>query len=195
MSELENEIKGALNGIPALAQSENWSATVTAPWTREIKNQLCRIGRAHGWECYANQCDESDKKVEWLYDVVFWNIDNTTGFASSMPLAVESEWEITQSREGDFEKLVQSRAELRLWIVQDRDKDSVQRHFQQCIKIISGFNASMAGDQYLLAGLSWEDNSFEFLSYRFLGKEIQDFNADSSSPAFLKRQPDRRKDR
>ncbi|RTL54772.1 MAG: hypothetical protein EKK46_07630 [Rhodocyclaceae bacterium] len=161
MSKLEDEIVKVLKLIPAKAESGNWLRS-NERWTREIKNQICQIGRKRGWKSYANRCDKSTNKNEWLYDIVLWELDAKNKFARSMPLAVESEWSTDETRLGDFEKLIQSRAELRLWITHDKNKKSLKSHFNVCENIIHSFKASSPDDRYLFAGLSWDGNQFMF---------------------------------
>ena len=52
---------------------------------------------------------------------------------------------------------------------QDKTSPAVYEQVQHCIKLISCFKASTAGDRYLFAGFSIAENGFIFQDYVFEG--------------------------
>ena len=68
-----------------------------------------------------------------------------------LPLALESEWELKFDKIlEDFEKLVVSRALLRVMIF-ETSLNTGEQHFNRLIEAIRCYSGTQRGDQYLLA--------------------------------------------
>src|SRR5438309_432871 len=98
------EIQAELKEMVGTPDVRHWSDT---SWTLKLMERLHKLGTDHRYECYPSKSDSPPKQA-WLYDLVWWEAHQgrpREGFAKSMPLAVESEWEMKPTRDGDFEKL------------------------------------------------------------------------------------------
>ena len=75
------------------------------------------------------------------------------GFLVTLPLVVECEWSPDPEIDGDFQKLVQARAEHRLWIFRVDTAEDIARYFRACKEQIVAYRGTEKGDRYLFAGI------------------------------------------
>tara|TARA_R110002110_G_scaffold412752_1_gene639103 strand:+ start:1222 stop:1767 length:546 start_codon:yes stop_codon:yes gene_type:complete len=104
-------------GSPKQRKSTNW-------WTYHIKNSICALGTRHNF--YVSSSDVDDHNTnngEWLYDVTWLNYSGPKSFPDNhadrqlrrVYLALESEMGNLGDIFDDFEKLIQSTAQVRVF--------------------------------------------------------------------------------
>lgn len=99
-----------------------------AEWTDRLIGELARLGARSGFDVrYSNPAADVS---EWLYDLV-WRSEQQVGNASrltKLELAMESEWgKSEQDILYDFQKLVQSRAALKLMVCLEVGDDIIAK--------------------------------------------------------------------
>ena len=118
-------IQNALNALirdPKLKDPDNDKI-----WTRKIKSSLCVVGYKLGYYACANKVNfkfaNNGKNIadrgEWLYDVTWIKYEenrNDNTDIKEIPFVAECEWGGNQKVRGDFQKLLQARAGIRLFI-------------------------------------------------------------------------------
>lgn len=156
---IEIEIVKILENLATESNDNGWLWN-RGRWTKEIKSHLCNLAKNNLYEVSSNQCDGATWG-EWLYDMT-WYKEDQYGNMISMPLILECEWNPDIPIDPDFQKLIQSRAERRIYIFEQSEnckiKQKIDRHKQE----ISKFNYSHAGDRYLFAGIGWKPRDFTF---------------------------------
>lgn len=114
--------------------------------TAKIMKRFKELGRDFGFRVYER----------WLYDMVWCmeerqyphNPEMTDSVLTRLPLVLESELNKTHcDLDGDFQKLVLSRAEVRVWITTCTD---ARKHIEICKDQVTRFPGT-AGDQYVFA--------------------------------------------
>ena len=160
LSALINVLKGRLQRVHEETAWESSNRT----WTRQIKIALADLVSDKRVPSAPSGCKRSawasgacNAREEWLYDLCW--LDYRDGFLVGMPLAVESEWGRPGDIFDDFEKLVQSRAEVRLMIYDGgyRSQEEMAGSFRHQI---SKFAHSTPEDRYLFAAFSKERVDF-----------------------------------
>ena len=128
--------------------------------THLIKETIGQLGKRLGQGVAASGCKCADDG-EWLYDMMWYERD-ARGFFTRQSLVLESEW-FSPPREAavdsDFEKLLQAKADVRVWIYAARNADRGQEHVALCREAIAGFAGTVSGDLYLLVVLNWTDHT------------------------------------
>jgi hypothetical protein len=119
----------------------------------------------------ASGCDAHDP--EWLYDMVWCSLTSDDKLLMHQALALESEWKfgtIAQVAEvdPDFQKLVQSRADLRVWLCAMPNQALGLKKIENCKTQVEKFTQSCLDDEYLFVTLVWENYSYQIESYRAL---------------------------
>jgi hypothetical protein len=132
-------------------------------WTKAIKESLCELGSQKSFITCANGISNSTFE-EWLFDVTWleYQDGNLDLPLLSIPFAAESEWGDSRAIRNDFEKLIVSRAKLRLMIFEKRDKQSVATEFDALSELVHAFQHDGLAATYLLAGFSGKDRGFFF---------------------------------
>jgi hypothetical protein len=156
MDPVEAAIQTALQLIPARATAEQWPSD--AKWTVAVKEALVSVGRSFGWLTAANGCN-SDEGKEWLYDVVWYQLDRA-GHMTDVPLVAESEWGGENAIKEDFEKLLVARSKYRVMVFQADSEDAVRNLFRKMRIWVSKFHCTRPGDRFLLVG--WARNHWVF---------------------------------
>lgn len=167
MDDLEQAICRMLKEIAEEAENSGWS-WVRGNWTTEIKGRLCKLVKAlepRSGVC-ASACRGADYG-EWLYDFC-WYVENDAGLMR-IPLVVECEWYPDGGDDGDFQKLLQARAEHRAWIFEAKTPEDIDKIFNECRAAIGRFRDTSPGDRYLFAGLGWSPREFRFAHYIHAG--------------------------
>jgi hypothetical protein len=151
---METAIQAALQSIPASETTSGESLYRRAAWTRAIKERLRAL--APQFNCRAVE-------GEWLYDLCWYEMSRgEAGYLLRVPLAMECEWTPDTEMDGDFQKLVQARAEHRLWIFQAASANDVDQYFDRCREQIAAFRGTEGGDRYLMAGIDRARQQFRF---------------------------------
>lgn len=70
---------------------------------------------------------------------------------------MESELNCDPRLDGDFLKLVQARAEIRLWISCSANSTAAETHLANCKRQATLFSAALPGDTYVFVTTSWSD--------------------------------------
>ncbi|MDT9000764.1 hypothetical protein RQP53_15920 [Paucibacter sp. APW11] len=134
-------------------------STSRKEWTTCIKNKLAALGSTLNFSVNAHGCKDAHEG-EWLYDMT-WSVLDASKYGNLMrqPLALESEWQPDAIMDNDFHKLVQARAEVRVWVFTAANKVDVDSYVERCRELACGFAGSLAGDRYVLVGYEWEHRS------------------------------------
>ena len=74
-----------------------------------------------------------------------------------MPLVAECEWGPDGPCDNDFQKLLQARADHRLWLFQVPSTEAADEMFVGCRSNVKRFRATLMGDRYLFAALVWAE--------------------------------------
>ena len=154
MDAVETAIHDALQAIPEKAKRECWS---DGRWSSEVKAAIVYVGQSIGCLTAANGC-ATDNNGEWLYDVVWYKLDDE-GDLSDVLLVAESEWGNADAIKADFEKLLVARSKYRVMVFQAGSSDSIHKLIEVMAISASKYNQAARGDRYLLAGLAkgqWE---------------------------------------
>jgi hypothetical protein len=130
--------------------------------TQEIKLRLAPIARNIGLNACANGIGEDHK--EWLYDMAWCEENDNEGFVD-LPLVLESELSPDPEVDKDFQKLVQARADHRIFIFQVKTQNDVLAKIGKYIDQVKRFKKSVSGDRYLFIGLKWNPREFYFELY------------------------------
>lgn len=134
-------------------------------WTRSIKKALSLAGRKSSFYICASEVDGCAHNGEWLYDVS-WVSYGKNGFQEDpeercfekVVLAVESEWAVSKTAAlDDFEKLLQTRADMRLMIFEIKSKECFCNRVEFLRKRITSCVPDEL-DQYRFAGF-YEDSA------------------------------------
>jgi hypothetical protein len=159
LTSLEQTIRKKLNDI--VRRNDDVRKLNRTEWTKGVKQALGEIGRyrslavtVHGWEGATDR--------QWLFDMT-WAKEWGKGkeFLRSLILAMECEWNRTDEElDWDFQKLLVVRADLRLFVFNQKDKDAIEEKMARFKKQISGYRDTQDGDRYLLAGISNDASVF-----------------------------------
>jgi len=146
--------------------AKTWNAGKRFDWTREVSTRLCQLAQKVDptFRACARGKPPGAEYGEWLYDICWYVEDRVC--LTHLPLVAECEWAPEGPWDSDFQKLLQARADHRLWVFQVPTADAAEKMFEGCRKVIKHFRASELGDRYLFAAWVWaEPPSFRFCSY------------------------------
>ncbi len=152
----EKRLIAALAPIPALALDGPWP---NRRWTLEIKAQLGALGLASGHAVFANECLGAG--AQWLF-ALCW-VEMRKGRMRGIPLAMEVEWNLNLGEIAeDFDKLLQSRAQQRLMIFEQRNAADVAMVLKGLKARVGAYTARQRGDRFLFAGYDFTGRQFLF---------------------------------
>jgi len=140
------------------------------PATRIVKQVFGDLGKRLGYEVAAAGYKDADEG-EWLYDMVWYRIDS--GLMTNQFMVLESEWKqgvlISNHVEvdGDFHKLIQARADVRVWISSAPNQEIAQQHISNCKKQLQAFSGSMADDAYVFIINDWTTKATIIEQWRY----------------------------
>jgi hypothetical protein len=105
----------------------------------------------------------------WLYDLA-WH-SQFDGFYRRQALALESEMRLGRVSEsaqinGDFHKLVQARADIRVWAAALNNHELLAKHLEHCKRQIDAFSQGQTGDYYLFILFDWTSGKTTVEGYR-----------------------------
>jgi hypothetical protein len=162
---LEITRRQLLDSIEQEARTSFQSASLTGllragprSTTAVVKERFGDLGRRLGCKVAAAGFKHADEG-EWLYDMVWYLLEN--GLMTRQLMVLESEWKhgvvIAQNAEvdGDFQKLVQARADVRVWISSSHNPTLAQQHLANCKKQVESFSGSQPGDAYVFIINDW----------------------------------------
>ncbi|MEP4380203.1 MAG: hypothetical protein ABJ215_06280 [Alphaproteobacteria bacterium] len=155
-------------------------------WTTRIAHDICRHGEEAGYWAAALRFKPKYQRMnsirnEWLFDAVWLKYIGEN--LVSIPLAMECEWGTDSEIDDDFQKLIVSRASLRVMVFGDRNlkNDTTAERLWLSAKLFE----ESAGDRYLLAGFENLEDGWTF--YRFtVGEGLEKcdaFGHATSEPA------------
>ena len=104
------------------------------------------LGKKLGYQVASKHCDADFG--EWLYDMS-WS-KTKEGFFVSQPLVIESE--ISNCDPGvdpDLHKLIQARADVRIWMAKVKPGQGVEHHVELCWEQIKRFAGTQPEDFYI----------------------------------------------
>ena len=141
------------------------------PWTSAVLTPICRIGKEQ-FNCsvYArsNFVDEQYRSDgEWLYDVTWYEYEGN--FLKSVPLAAECEWGNLSDIKDDFEKLIQARAAVRVFVFDGRRcRNGAEALANKFCDWVGAFEGSRKGDMYLLVAYEEVKTPWNFRYFNIL---------------------------
>ena len=149
--EIMGKIKKGLNNIE-VARHEG------CDWGREVKTELCKIGKGLDYSVYASRVDEIHRDGgEWLYDVTWleYKLDCDDESLVDVHLVAECEWKGLGEIYHDFEKLLLARSGVRLMIFTSWRKHGGPRGIaERLARKVRQFKRSRSEDAWLL--VAWE---------------------------------------
>lgn len=149
---IKKKISEELTSVTTYLNSEHKFSNTH--WTAAIKAALVEIGKENYRVATAGKYLKD--WGEWLYDLVWFDTErqcqpDMEWLVKSIPLAVESEWAKGTEIDTDFDKLVQSRADLRLMIFQADHEEEQASTLQRLATRVEKFKYSQLEDNYLFA--------------------------------------------
>ncbi|MGK2741716.1 hypothetical protein ACSHT0_12555 [Tepidicaulis sp. LMO-SS28] len=159
MQDIYQKIVGILNSVPAELPD-----AFDEDWTRCIKEKLATLGGERDHVVYANGVTGEHVRGEWIYDLA-WVADAGKGQAESSPrrivLACECKWARSFGDIwDDFDKLLQARADYRIFITHEFGDESAESITDKLVKRIRDFEQTTPGDTYLLAVYEKKSGTF-----------------------------------
>jgi hypothetical protein len=143
--------------------------TIRDQRTKVVKECLCALGRQRGYRVAASGCAADDP--EWLYDMVWLTLSDDNRRLIRQTMVMESEWQWPSNSEAaevdlDFQKLVQAKADVRVWIFATPNDEIRLRHIANCKKQIEEFTGTSPKDEYLFISLIWDGEKSEIEPYQ-----------------------------
>ena len=166
ITEISKEIKKRLNQLATVDYIDNIG---NRKWTSYILKELRLLGYEYGFEV----CPDNDNQnSEWLYDLIWYK--NQDGFLSEIPFIMESEWSYGYDCiKYDFEKLLQSDAELKLMICCHKNGENDIQYFNEYFPKAIQIYKKQATSTYMFAILKdWQPFEFKYYKYDFLSKKL-----------------------
>jgi hypothetical protein len=124
-------------------------------WTAKIKKVMGDLGKSLQYGVAASGYSRA-KQGEFLYDMVWYQLNR--GFVLRQPMVMEVEYAIshTNTVDYDFQKLVQARADVRVWITPCANSSVIDLHVANCEEQIRLFRGHQVDDQYVLFFFVWD---------------------------------------
>jgi hypothetical protein len=128
-------------------------------WTGFVKTSIGDLGKNLGYMVSASGYKGADQG-EFLYDMIWYELGDD-GFVLRQQMAMECENNISPSNcvDDDFQKLVQARADVRVWVSTAVNSSDIEQHIRNCESQIRKFYGSQPGDQYVLLFFNWTDRN------------------------------------
>ncbi|PYP69450.1 MAG: hypothetical protein DMD36_09955 [Gemmatimonadetes bacterium] len=157
VEDTEAKIVAALETVFA-ADGEQW---LSRPFfTGRVKEVLGALGHELGFEVACHKSDYPRGGREWLYDMTWYVLDKTKGgMLMRQPMVLESEWEI-KNRDDDFQKLVQARADVRVWLFTAANAQEIDNYIARCRDQAQSFAGRQPGDRYVFTGFDFQKKVF-----------------------------------
>jgi len=145
-----------------------WKSSASA--TKEVKKFFGDLGKTLDFKVAAAGFPKFDEG-EWRYDMVWYALDND-GFQIRLPMVLECEWNPDVTIDTDFQKLVQARADVRVWIAALGNPDRVRQHLENCKKQIQLFSGSCPGDTYIFIICDWTTTKTVIERFEFTAQNL-----------------------
>jgi hypothetical protein len=131
--------------------------------TDAIKRIFANLGKNLGYRVAASGYADLGWE-QWLYDMVWYKDDDATRMLVRIPMVLESELHLGKVANvtdvnPDFQKLIQARAEVRVWLAHFWSEDIARKHLENCKSQAKAFSGSMPGDAYVF--ILWVSNAEE----------------------------------
>ena len=129
-------------------------------YTAYIKERLGNLGTKLGYQIGSHTFPGANSG-EWLYDMIWLSNYGANCGLERIYLVLESEFapggsvERSTSVDPDFSKLVQARADIRVWCALVPNDDLLKQHRSNCIGQIDRFIGTLRGDEYFFALGDW----------------------------------------
>jgi hypothetical protein len=151
---LSDEILRSFEGMLTTTPAGQLLRGPRPSWTAAVKATIGNLGHSLGFYVAASGYAGADQG-EFLYDMAWYELDGR-GYQLSQPM-VMGEWGTGSTAEvdDDFQKLVQARADLRVWVAVSANALDISRHIANCEEQIRLFRRSMAGDRYVFLFFEW----------------------------------------
>jgi len=158
---LRSLFRGTMQPMPAVAVGQSLP-------TMEIKRFFSEVGVKYMFDVTVTGV-EGVYGGEWLYDLA-WH-SQSGGLYRRQALVLESEmWlgKVAQSDQvnGDFHKLVQARADIRVWAVAIATSELLSKHLENCKRQIDAFRQGERDDYYLFILFDWSSGKTTVVGYR-----------------------------
>ncbi len=127
--------------------------------TKAVKAVFGDLGKELGYRVAAAGYRGADDG-EWLYDMVWYEVDEKE-LLLQLRMVLESELKpggsVSKSADvdGDFQKLVQARADVRVWLTACPNQELVAKHIANCKFQVQRFAESMPSDIYIFIVYDW----------------------------------------
>jgi len=119
-------------------------------WTKEVLGTFRKIGKERKWLVWPN----------WLYDLICYSTDNA-GRLTNLHLVLECEWDLRLGEiKWDFEKLLVSKASLKVLVCQASDENGTHAVFAMAKNGIKAFKKS-GSEIYIIAVYNQQRQNFE----------------------------------
>ncbi len=129
-------------------------------WTIKIKKAIAELATPFDYEVRST-VEGTSYGSEWLYDLTFLEKDNDR--IIEIPLILESEWSPKYENIAyDFDKLLQSKAKIKVMVFQQKNVQSVKEVFKKLKYSITSYSKSCSAEVYILCGLNWQSTEFSF---------------------------------
>jgi len=156
LQKIEQTAKSALKGgkiTEILCNSGPNGRTLT---TTYIKQTFGALGHSLGY--FVNTCGAHYPDTdggEWLYDMLWSHTEEDGDYEQFMVLESELETTDTGAVDDDFLKLVQARADVRVYIAVCNNRETAHQLIGNCKRAASAFRGAVPGDAYVFAVWDW----------------------------------------
>jgi len=153
---VEKKVMAAVALVPPLAPDGLWP---NRRWTHEIKAHLGAMGLERGHSVFADECLGAG--AQWLF-ALCW-VDLRKGRMRGLPLALEVEWNLNMGEIAeDFDKLLQSTAQHRVMVFEQRNAPDVAMVLKSLKARIAAYGPRRKGDRFLFAGYDFTGRKLLF---------------------------------
>lgn len=136
--------------------------------TRHIKAVFGKLGQDLCYKVCASGCLGATEG-EWLYDLI-WYTEFSDGLLDTVALVLETELNPgsgagptkAEQVDGDFQKLIQARTQIRVWLVALPNPQVTRIHLENCKRQAKMFSGAQSGDTYLFITYDWTIDKTEF---------------------------------
>lgn len=148
---IKQELSSYFNTTPLIGSLKDQRRKST---TRAVKEFLCEMGHSRGFKVAASECKGFDNP-EWLYDMVWYELAEDKRIMTRQSLVMECELVPDPQVDDDFQKLVQARADVRLWIACLPNEEIAGKHLDCCKRQATLFSGAVSGDIYIFVTDNW----------------------------------------
>jgi hypothetical protein len=137
--------------------------------TKAVKTFFADLGRQLDYRVATSGV--AAERGEWLYDLVWYHGSDT--WYRRQGLVLETEMRPGASVKNashvdvDFHKLIQARADIRVWLGAIPNTSMVDEHMKNCERQIAEFEQSIRGDFYMFILFDWSINKTVVQTYEY----------------------------